>query len=96
MSENEIIEDPPDGWVGLLRRGHKIWLVKEKQYVVVEFPHDETTDRLLTGKIGIFRGDGQFQSWFVTRSGLGLDGSLLMLPTNDLSDLIAAYRVHED
>jgi hypothetical protein len=78
MSDVKVLPYAPEGWVARLRRGHKVWLAKEKEVAEIEFPYDEPEPRYRTGRIGIRRGF-QLQSWFIDPNGLGIDGSILFL-----------------
>lgn len=82
----KVIENPPPSWITRLRRGHWIWLVKEQEFAQVEFAH-EVEPGFRTGRMGIRRFSlsenryHEIQSWYVGFNGEGIDGSLLMLPT---------------
>jgi hypothetical protein len=80
--DNEIIYDPGVNWLERLRRGHKVWLVKEQQIAEIEFPYEPPEPGYKTGRIGIRRINRYMglQSWFIGCNGEGIDGSLLMQP----------------
>jgi hypothetical protein len=75
-----ISTDPPLDWMDRLRRGHRVWLVKEEETARVEFAYEAPEPGHRTGCMGICRRDGQLQSWFVGLNGEGIDGSQLILP----------------
>ena len=88
VQPEDVLEDPDDEWMERLRRGNKIWLVKEGEYATVEWPWEPPGLGRFAGRIGINRsvGDtiilGQCQSWFVTVNGCGMDGKKLFLPVD--------------
>src|ERR1019366_2736784 len=81
-----LIGGPPVNWLERLRRGHKIWLCKERETAIVEFPYEPPEPGYKTGRIGISRYNDienrvlGIQSWFIDSNGLGIDGSPLMQP----------------
>lgn len=76
----DLIEEPGSQWVSRLRRGNRIWLVKENEEAQVEYPYEPPEPGLGTGKLGIFRHNQFFtiQSWWVGLEGQGIDGSQLI------------------
>lgn len=73
-----IINNPPDNWLERLRRGHKVWLVKENREAEVVFAYEPPEPGHYCGQIGIRY--GLMDSWFIDINGKGIDGSQLMLP----------------
>jgi hypothetical protein len=73
-----LIESPPSGWVERLRRGHRVWLVKENVEALIEFPYEPPEPGLFCGRMGIRF--GLLDSWFVGLNGQGIDGSQIILP----------------
>jgi len=74
-----LIENPPQHWIERLRRGHRIWLVKENEEAAIEFAYEPPEPGHSCGRMGIWR-QGHVESWFVGLEGQGINGSQLMLP----------------
>jgi len=83
MFENLVVMEkcPDDTWLTRLRRGNVLWLVKEKQFGIVEWEFEPTLG-YSSGRIG-FRRYGGFwknETWMVRPDGKGIDYSQLFLP----------------
>lgn len=86
-----VIKNPDPNWIERLRTGNKVWLAKEQQIAVIEYPYEPEVGHK-TGRIGVKRYIDGIQGafidevhyithpWFITLDGCGIDGSLLMLP----------------
>lgn len=105
MSEEHVyyqtkVHDTPEvPWVPILQPGHWVWLCKEQQEAMVEFPllfHQPTATimtpifaarpRTPKGKIGLYvhRGNTRpLESWYMDALGRGLDGSQLVSPVSN-------------
>lgn len=87
MNEPKPIE-PPDGpWMRRLREGVKVWLVKEREYAIVNFPWQppepgHCSGRLVLQRVVKLPDDqwtvGRTEVWFVGSRGEGFDGKPLI------------------
>lgn len=75
----DIIQNPPPQWVLRLREGCQIWLVKEQEIALVVAPFTPSVGGHITGQLFIRR-NRVIDYWYVSDSGHGINGSLLMLP----------------
>ena len=78
-------------WVQLLRKGHTVWLSKERVFVTVAYPYEPPSPGHICGEIAI-RKDGRIHTWFLDLEGRGMDGSQLLEPVEgqlaDPSDVL--------
>lgn len=72
---------PDDTWLTRLRRGNVFWLVKEKQFGIVEWEFEPTLG-YSSGRIGFRRHDNFWknETWMVRPDGKGINYSQLFLP----------------
>ena len=79
----DVIMDPPEGWMRCLRSGNRIWLCKEKRTarIVVPFIPPEHSRGGLCGDL-VFHHEvaGFIDSWMVRPNGNGIDGLPLVRP----------------
>ncbi len=69
--KDTVIHNPPANWVASLRRGSRVWLVKEQGFAHIEAPHDKDG---WCGRIFLSRG-GPPERWYCQLDGKGLDGT---------------------
>lgn len=80
--------DKPDfPWLDRLRRGHWVFLSKEKIYASVSFAWEPPEPGSRAGRIAINRVvENRYQGtevWYATIYGEGVDGSQILLPVED-------------
>jgi hypothetical protein len=76
-----VIEAMPEGpWLGRLRVGHWVWLVKETRSAQVAFPWQPPEPGTIAGRIGIQIAPGHIQAWYVGENGRGFDDKPLLCP----------------
>lgn len=80
MTDSIVIQNPPNQWVRNLREDCQIWLVKEREMAWVVAPYTPSLGGHRTGRLFIRRMNRGIDYWFVSDTGRGIDGSLLMLP----------------
>jgi len=88
FSDFEIIDIPDDEWLTRLRKGHFVYMAKEKAIAQVEWAYEPPGPGLISGRIGIKRVHfhegtwytGHCDSWYVKSNGTGFDGKALLLP----------------
>ncbi len=83
---------PDDTWLTRLRRNHYAWLPKENGFCQITWAWEPPDPGCFAGKIGITRlhrvgdqfwVDRNFEVWYVTADGKGMDGKPILLPLND-------------
>lgn len=83
----KVLDIPTEPWVHRLRRGHYVWLVKEREYARVEWPWEPPEPGCICGRLGVHRYSignmtvaGSEQTWFMGSLGEGLDYKPLIAP----------------
>jgi len=90
-----VMEKPRGSWIERLRKGHIVYLPKEKCYGQIEWAYEPPEPGTIAGRIALRKLSEYFdawyqenrwtikevQSWFIRPDGTGFDGSQLMLPT---------------
>ncbi len=83
MFENLVVMEkyPDDTWLTRLRRNNILWLVKEKQFGIVEWEFEPTLE-YSSGRIGFRRYESFWknETWMVRPDGKGINYSQLFLP----------------
>lgn len=86
MFVDRVLPVPEGNWVNRLRRGHYVWLVKERQPVRIMWPWEPEAG-CRTGRIGIERcmenSRVGLYAWYIDLAGRGIDGSQLFAPVED-------------
>lgn len=80
---NNIIYNPGVNWVGKLRKGNKIWLVKESEYAYVEDAYYPPADVGTCGELLIRFGNYRVNRWFMDLNGCGIDRKPLIAPVKN-------------
>ena len=86
--EPPLLEVPKKPWMDRLRKGHWIYLAKEKEYARVTWAWEPPEPGTCSGRIPINRytnsGNEHYyrgqQTWFVNSMGTGFDGKQLIVP----------------
>ena len=73
-----IIQNPGLNWLERLRKGNRVWLVKENKEAMVEWAYEPPDPGHSCGRIGI--GRPWMDSWYIDSNGNGIDGHPLMRP----------------
>lgn len=91
LDELQVISPPDDNWVSRLRRGHFVWMIKEKTFAKIEWAWEPPEPGCISGRLGVvplWRHDDrwvvtQCHSWFIKANGSGLDNIPLLAPVKD-------------
>lgn len=88
----ELMEKiPNEHWVALLRPDDKVWLIKQNEFAIVEWPFYLKQFNIGSGNIGL-KVRGASQSWVICTNGRGNDGSQCLWPVkNQISNLHEEY-----
>ncbi len=86
MIPDDVIPNPSRFWIKNLRRGNRVFLLKEKRYAQISHAYDGSHIGILVEyeyNEYVKWEDRKSGSWDIYVDGTGLDGILLMLPVKN-------------
>lgn len=91
MNQELMEKIPNEHWVTLLHPEDKVWLLKQNEFAIVEWPFYLKYPSIGSGNIGL-KVSGVSQNWIIRTNGRGNDASQCLWPVkNQVSNLHAEY-----